>query len=103
MIGEILTSHVAPAAAIGGVVAAGIYGVVDDLSSIPTVGVGAAGTFLLVLVGILFRSQQLQIASLREQNHDQAARIDKLEHELDAYRHEAIGRRTHTKPTDLDG
>lgn len=83
--------------------AAGIYGLVDDLSSIPTVGVGAAGAFLLALVGILFRSQQLQIASLREQNHDQAARIDKLEGQLDAYRLEAIGRRARTRPTDLDG
>ena len=86
MIGEVLTSHVAPAAAVGGLVAAGIFGVVDDLSSVPTMGVGAAGAFLLALVGILFRSQQQQIASLREQNRDQQRRIDKLEHELDMQR-----------------
>lgn len=95
MISDIITSHVAPAAAAGGVAMAGVFAVVDDLSQAPTIGVGAAGMFLLSLVGILFRSQQQQIASLRQQNHDQAVRIDKLEHELDLQRHECHRRGSH--------
>lgn len=78
-----VTTHVAASAGLGGVVLGAVYGVVEDLSSLPTVGVGAAGAFLLGMVGVLFRSQQQQIKH-------QAARIESLEHELDAMRRESV-------------
>jgi Tfp pilus assembly protein PilN len=83
MIGDMVTTHVAASAGLGGVVLAAVYGVVEDLSSLPTVGVGAAGMFMLAMVGLLFRSQQEQIKH-------QAERIASLEQELDAMRRESV-------------
>ena len=82
MVGDMVTGHVAAAAGAGGVFMAAVYGVVEDIS-VPSVGVGAAGAFLLGLVGLLFRQQQQQIKQ-------QAARIASLEHELDVLRLEAM-------------
>lgn len=44
----------------------------------PAFGVGSVGAFLVAIVGVVIRSQQLQI-------RQQARRIEHLERELDRY------------------
>lgn len=78
LVGELILQHLGAvvAASAGAMVA--IMSIADGGPDLPAVGVGSVGAFLVAIVGVVIRSQQLQI-------RQQARRIEHLERELDRY------------------
>lgn len=78
VVGELILQHLGVVVAASGTAMVAIMSIASGGPELPAIGVGSVGAFLVAIVGVVIRSQQVQI-------RQQARRIAHLERELDRY------------------